>query len=255
MTIREHLLLALGLGVSEKDGRFNGIFTDTQSKRYSQVVRFLPPGYAKKNFYALLLQLERQKLVSRSIMGGEPVVRITPEGMSLLVWRYGHVGLLGKPWDEKWRIAVYDVPEKDRYQREKCRTLLERFGFAQLHPSVYLSAHDVLDRVRSELAQEGLFTAVFLLIGASSDVGDSRVMAERLWKLTELAQNYQHLVRRFQIVMGQQLPEKKKVGLRRIRSDFIRLVASDPLLPVELLSQDWPIARVFNMINDVKNIV
>lgn len=254
MTIREHLLLALGLGVSGKDGQFNGIFGDFQSKRYDRVLHFLPPGYPKKNFYALLLQLERQKLVSRGVMGGEQVVRITPEGITRVLWRYGHIGLSGRPWDGKWRIAVYDVPEKDRYTREKCRKLLGHFGFASLHPSVYLSPFDTFERVRSELAQNGLLSSVFLMMGDSSDLGDSQVLAGRLWQLTTLAMNYQHLIRRFQIVMGQQLPEKKRLGLRRVRSDFIRLVASDPLLPVALLPQDWPLARVFYMITDVKNI-
>lgn len=254
MTIREHLLLTLGSGVGQKDGQFNGIFGDVQSKRYDRVFGFLPPGYSKKNFYALLLQLERQKLVARSAMGGEPVVRITPEGITHLVWRYGHVGLLGKPWDGKWRIAVYDVPEKDRYKREKCRKILERFGFASLHPSVYLSPHAVEDRVRANLANEGILTSVFFMLGDQSDLGDCRVLADRLWHLITLAQSYQNLIRRFQIVMGQQLLEKKRFGMRRIRSDFIRIVAFDPLLPVSLLPQDWPMARVFNMINDVKKI-
>lgn len=251
MTIREHLLLTIGLGISEKDGRFNGIFCDLQSKRYDRVFDFLPLGYPKKNFYALLLQLERQKVVLRGVMGGESVVRIAPEGIDHLVWRYGHIGLMGKPWDGKWRIAVYDVPEKDRYKREKCRKLLERFGFASFHPSVYLSPHDVFDRVRSELAHEGLLTSAFLMTGSSSDLGDSQVLAGRLWPLSTLIQSYQHLIRRFQIVMGQQLPEKKQLGLRRVRSDFIHLLASDPLLPVELLPNDWPMSRVFNMVNDV----
>lgn len=254
MTIREHLLLTLGVGIGKKDGQFVGIFGDIQIKRYDRVLHFFPPGYPKKNFYALLLQLERQKFVSRGVMGGEPVVRITTEGINHLVWRYGHVGLSGKPWDGKWRIAVYDVPEKDRYQREKCRKLLERFGFASLHPSVYLSPHEVLERVRSELAQNGLLSSVFLMTGGSSDLGDSQMLAGRLWPLSTLTQSYQHLIRRFQIVMGQQLPEKKRLGLRRVRSDFIRLVASDPLLPVELLPQSWPLSRVFDMVYDVKNI-
>lgn len=254
MTIREHLLLTLGSGVGQKDGQFNGIFGNVQSKRYDRVFGFLPPGYSKKNFYALLLQLERQKLVARSAMGGEPVVRITPEGITHLVWRYGHAGLLGKPWDGKWRIAVYDVPEKDRYTREKCRKLLGRFGFSSLHPSVYLSPFDTFERIRSEFAHENLLSSVFLMMADSSDLGDSRVLAGRLWPLSKIAEDYQHLIRRFQIVMGQQLPEKKHLGFRRVRSDFIRLVASDPLLPVELLPSGWPVGRIIAMVNDVKNI-
>ena len=254
MTIREHLLLTLVLGVGQKDGKFNGFFCDVQSRRYDRVFDFLPSGYPKKNLYALLLQLERKKLISRGTMGGESVVRITPKGINYVVWRFGHAGLTGKPWDGKWRIALYDIPEKDRYKREKCRKILDRFGFTSLHPSVYLSPHAVEDRVRADLAQEGLLTSVFLMLGDQSDLGDCRVLADRLWHLTTLAQSYQSLIRRFQIVIGQQLPEKKQLGLVRVRSDFIRLVASDPLLPVALLPQDWPVARVFNMISDVKNI-
>ncbi len=41
-------------------------------------------------------------------------------------------------WDGKWRIVLFDVDEKKRWQRDKLRIQLERFGFRQFQKSVWV---------------------------------------------------------------------------------------------------------------------
>ena len=42
-----------------------------------------------------------------------------------------------KRWDGKWRIIIFDVPEKLRGKRDLLRKELNNFGFAQLQRSVW----------------------------------------------------------------------------------------------------------------------
>ena len=40
-------------------------------------------------------------------------------------------------WDQKWRVVIFDVPEKLHYNRDLFRDSLKRMGFIQIQKSVY----------------------------------------------------------------------------------------------------------------------
>ncbi len=41
-------------------------------------------------------------------------------------------------WDKKWRVVMYDIPEKNRFKRNELRDLLVRTGFIKLQDSVWI---------------------------------------------------------------------------------------------------------------------
>lgn len=46
-----------------------------------------------------------------------------------------------KFWDEKWRLVIFDIPEKDRIFRDILREHLNELGFYKLQNSVFVSPH------------------------------------------------------------------------------------------------------------------
>lgn len=46
--------------------------------------------------------------------------------------------LLGSKWDGKWRIVIFDIPEKYAVLRNRVRFILKRSGFVQLQLSVWI---------------------------------------------------------------------------------------------------------------------
>lgn len=46
-----------------------------------------------------------------------------------------------KKWDKKWRIVIFDIPEKDRIFREILRKHLRSLGFMRLQNSVFVSIY------------------------------------------------------------------------------------------------------------------
>ena len=46
------------------------------------------------------------------------------------------------PWDGKWRIVTYDIPEQFAVLRRKVRTVLKRAGFVQLQQSLWIYPHE-----------------------------------------------------------------------------------------------------------------
>ncbi len=52
---------------------------------------------------------------------------------------------MDKPWDGKWRIIMFDIPEDKRDIRRQIRRLIKQMGFVQLQQSVWLHPLPCLD--------------------------------------------------------------------------------------------------------------
>lgn len=52
-----------------------------------------------------------------------------------------------KCWDKKWRVLIFDIPEKRKYLREKIRNTLRAIGFNQLQKSVWVYPYDCEDLI------------------------------------------------------------------------------------------------------------
>ncbi|HEY4522650.1 MAG TPA: CRISPR-associated endonuclease Cas2 [Candidatus Paceibacterota bacterium] len=56
---------------------------------------------------------------------------------------------LPKPrkWDKKWRVLVFDIPERRKVLREKVRRTLQHIGFERLQDSVWAYPYDCEDLI------------------------------------------------------------------------------------------------------------
>lgn len=252
MTRRERVLCILSVAITRSATDEKLLTGVQQTFRQNNILGYMPAGYDRKSLYALLSRMERDGVVRKSKLTDKTTLLVTPTGIDALCGEYGHVGLLEKPWDKQWRIVIYDVPEKDRYKREKIRLALLKLGYGMFQKSIYISPFDVAGATRTYLAQEGLFEMATVLAAASDELGNARSLSERVFHLSALREQYLGFLRRLQFVVGQQLPEKREQGLRRIRAEFVNLLSQDPFLPQELLPADWPFSRVRAALSNAK---
>jgi DNA-binding transcriptional regulator PaaX len=52
-----------------------------------------------------------------------------------------------KKWDGKWRVLIFDIPEKRRFVRDQIRQTLVTIGFMQLQKSVWVYPYDCEDLI------------------------------------------------------------------------------------------------------------
>ena len=50
-----------------------------------------------------------------------------------------------KKWDKKWRVIIFDIPERKRDVRTEVRTILSQAGFQRLQDSVWIYPYDCED--------------------------------------------------------------------------------------------------------------
>ncbi|MBL7045884.1 MAG: CRISPR-associated endonuclease Cas2 [Parcubacteria group bacterium] len=53
-----------------------------------------------------------------------------------------------KRWDGKWRLLIFDIPEKRRRARDRIRLTLQEFGFYKLQDSVWVYPYDCEDFIQ-----------------------------------------------------------------------------------------------------------
>lgn len=86
-------------------------------------------------------------------------------------------------WDEKWRIVVFDIPEKNKHMRNFFRSKLSEMGFRKLQESVWICPYNIAQHLENliELCQAEAFVHYLLV-----EEIDHRDVLMKLFKLSEV---------------------------------------------------------------------
>jgi phenylacetic acid degradation operon negative regulatory protein len=151
------------------------------------------------------------------------------------------------PWDGRWHILTYTIPEKQRHLRHRLRQRLIWLGFGRLSQATWISPRDRQQEISQVVRSLGLSDQIDLLAGEYLGFSEARDLVERCWDLKQLNRAYHDFIERHRPAW-QQLVNADDDALSA-RSSFIRrflLVHEyrsfpyvDPNLPPELLPDDW----------------
>lgn len=84
--------------------------------------------------------LKQQGLINVFVENKKRYIELTPKGILRLQKDQFEDLRIGRPkkWDGKFRMVIFDIPEKDRALRDGIRKKLNNVGFAQLQKSVFV---------------------------------------------------------------------------------------------------------------------
>jgi phenylacetic acid degradation operon negative regulatory protein len=146
------------------------------------------------------------------------------------------------PWDGRWHLIGFSVPEARRNERDALRTALGHLGAAPIAPGLVVSPHDLIPALEAELGrgvQEHLSTASD---PAARHRGEPiAALVGTLWPLGTLRAGYAALERALdRWDRRPDDPAQALAGRIAVHTALDRAVMPDPLLPPELLPADWP---------------
>lgn len=202
-------------------------------RAYKEMYGFIPAKYKKDNLYCTINRMLKANLVERVIEGGEPKFRLTSIGKKRITRDFPLIQLQKRRWDRRWRVAIFDIPEETRTQRNKLRAKLEELGFGMIQKSVWVSPHPFEDDVRELLTTWELDEYVYLFISDAAFTGNIADLVEKVWHIEELNSAYEEIAARYRGEWGE------PISKRKFLSKFINLSISDPFLPRELLPDPW----------------
>jgi len=135
-----------------------------------------------------------------------------------------------KKWDGKWYIVSYDVPENKRWLRKVLRNTLQELKFGPLHKSLWISPYNFLGDVEKIINQYNLETYVLLAISDRLGREPSEVLAERIWRLEKINDQYKKFIEGI---------KNRKLTKSEIAFQYLFILHQDPQLPTDLLPSDW----------------
>ncbi len=118
-----------------------------------QLLKYADPDWLlkrdpKRRVREAAYRLKRKGLVQFVHDHGRTYLRITERGRESLGKMILHGPLpKAKRWDYKWRLAIFDIPEKKRHVRARVRAVMSLFGFVRLQDSVWAYPYDCEEAV------------------------------------------------------------------------------------------------------------
>lgn len=214
---------------------------------YKTLYGFVPRRYRRSNYSTRLSKALKTGYIEKIIKDGDPYFRLTSQGVKKLTRDFPLLFFQKKRWDGKWRVVVFDIPEKERRLRSYLRQKLIELGFGMMQESVWISPLGVTEDLREYLENHNLADFVFVLVAQRLFVGDEKKLAAKVWPLKKINQEYEKILEKW---------EKEKEAKREKRADFIKelknlyleVLAIDPCLPRELLPNDWQGEKVRSLI-------
>ncbi len=99
--------------------------------------------FAKSKNYQrdVIKRLEKEGFIKiRHLSNGKTEISITQNGYTkVLKYNLGTMQLINKKkWDKKWRLILFDVPEKRKAMRDALRRKIKELGLLKIQQSVYV---------------------------------------------------------------------------------------------------------------------
>jgi phenylacetic acid degradation operon negative regulatory protein len=146
-------------------------------------------------------------------------------------------------WDGKWRMVVFDVPEKMCALRNNLRRHLRSAHFGGLQRSVWISPdplHEIAVKLKNTVSSCGVMT---FFEGLTCCGERSSELVAAAWDFGKIAGNYQDYLAHLK-----HLPRTGDAGLRnrllewgcQEKKLWSACLAEDPLLPRELWPAGYP---------------
>jgi len=110
----------------------------------------------RQRFYSLLNKLKREGLIKKNASDQQSRWVITKAGLMKLERTKKIKEEEDKLNDGLWRIATFDVPEKDRLKREWLRSALKNNKFKMLQKSVWIGRRKLPEKFFLDLRQKML---------------------------------------------------------------------------------------------------
>jgi len=209
-------------------------------------------GWAYRNgFLRQLAELERRKFLERE-SSEKRVYRLTEAGRLQALGGRDPQAQWNRAWDGRWRLVIFDLPERNNVARVRLRRFLRDHGFGYLQKSVWISP-DPLTGLLPYLRSFGDDVESLLTLEAQTCAGEGDgAIVSGAWDFKEINRLYNKsaaLLNDLPAVSGRDPDGARQLQrwARLERAAWQEAVASDPLLPERLLPPGYAGREVWEL--------
>lgn len=216
------------------------------SAAYENMYGFVPKQYRRHNFSLLVGRSFKTGYIERVIKNKKAYLRLTSVGKELIQREFPIMSLT-KQWNKKWIIVIFDIEETSRRQRNMLRNMLKNVGFGMLQQSVWITPLPIGQDMKEFISHQGFSDSAFVLEVSHMLLGDPKILAQRVWRLDQLGEEYLNLkeendklVASIKSLDGRHNKRYKEVEekLRDQKKKLLEFLVTLPPLPRELFPHD-----------------
>jgi phenylacetic acid degradation operon negative regulatory protein len=156
------------------------------------LIRLLAPlGLSARAVRAALARMTRRGWLRRRRTGRRAYYALTPSGALRLEQGVRRVYRTAEePWDGRWRLFTYVIPEARRSVRDRLRRELAWLGLGPLSRGTWVTTRNLAPVLRDLTEARGLDGAAALFEARNLGPADDRALVERCWDLDAIAARY-----------------------------------------------------------------
>jgi phenylacetic acid degradation operon negative regulatory protein len=153
------------------------------------------------------------------------------------------------PWDGRWHILTYSIPESKRHLRRRLRRRLLWLGFGSLNHATWISPRDLRTEVEQAVNALHVRPYVELFTAEHQGFASDEEIVGRCWDLKRLNEYYAAFIARYdsqfqeyqaRLAASDSLdPQECFVQRFMLIHEYRSSPYVDPNLPLELLPDDW----------------
>ncbi len=169
------------------------------------------------------------------------------------------------PWDGRWYLLTYSIPESKRSLRRGLRKRLQWLGFGALHQATWISPRDLRHQVEQVVDSLKIHPNVEFFTAEHHGFSSDEEIVTRCWNLEQLNEYYADFVARYDPVLQDHKAQLKAGTGPRLDECFVHrflLVHEfrsspyvDPNLPGELLPEDWLGGRATGLFQQLHDLL
>jgi phenylacetic acid degradation operon negative regulatory protein len=207
-----------------------------------------------------LSRLRRRGLLASSKSGRRTSYGLTQRARLVLAEgreRIMAFGTRSEPWDGRWTVAAFSVPEERRALRHLLRTRLRWLGFAPLYDGMWVSPHDEVGRALEVLRDLEVERATVMVatVPPGSPLAHTPVTA---WDLEHIRKLYEGFVEEYEPLLervrqGGVGASEALITRTALMDTWRNFPNLDPELPDRLLPPGWPRRRARGVFAEVYN--
>ncbi|WP_435604324.1 PaaX family transcriptional regulator [Streptomyces sp. bgisy130] len=218
---------------------------------------FARHGVSEQATRSTLTRMVNRQLLRRQRHGRRMYFGLSPRSREILedgkerIWKMGAVN---ESWDGTWTLLGFSLPESWQRQRHDLRSKLVWAGFGPVLSGLWIAPGEV--DVHEIVAELGLEAHVKVFRAQAYPGTDIEEMLRDAYDLEELAAQYRAFHDEWASLASTSSPGEPADSLvlqLRLETQWLRIIRTDPRLPVQHLPEDWPAGpaqRVFHQVHD-----
>lgn len=143
------------------------------------------------------------------------------------------LSLITKPWDEKWRLVSFDIPENNRSDRDQLSYQLEKLGLKHFQRSVWITPLPVNEYLKKIARRISDRTYLSIFVGNLYNQNPKKLVSD-LWEINLWQESAERLLNNI---------ENDQVD-KRSKNHFWNLILNHPKVPLDLLPAKWPLEKL-----------